>query len=461
MKNRSLQSLITIRLGAVFTFCVIIFTAIVGFLVHHQVHEQTDAMILQIARTEAHGVISEFDAGVHVHDTALRLPSLNSPVAEKYSIAYRPDGEILASTSNLTRTELSKSWFTGLSTIGSTQFFDDNGGPKKLRVGALVAQDPHGGILIFASAVPHESIDLAVWRTIFIVALLSSFMLIVVIFTSILVARTITEDLQELCNSCLEFLNVPEELDSWLERFEMSPKATIETSTLAGTIRDLITRLQRTLDVQNRFVAEVAHELRTPLTSLNGELEIALRKDRTAAQYREFIENASVDAARLVNLAEKLLEAARLRIDDIHVETLLLSDLIHETVASNASLLSEQKINVSIETDTSLVYADRVATGRVLNNLIANVIQHSGAKSLKISCRDGSIHIKDDGKGLSLHVRNNLFIPFAQREGPGHGLGLYISKRLMEKQKGQLSLTPSSRGLNWTCTFTLKRKSDA
>jgi len=427
-------------------------------MVHHQVHEQTDAMILQIAKTEADGVISEFDAGVHVHDTAVRLPSLNSPVADKYSIAYRPDGQVLASTSNLKRTVLSKTWFTGLSEVGSIRFFDDDAGNKKLRVGAFVAQDPHGKILIFASAVPHESIDIAVWQTIFFVSLLSSFMLLVMILASRLVARKITEDLQELSDSCQELLDVPEGLESWLDRFEVSPKTTIETATLAVTVRDLVARLQRTLDVQNRFVAEAAHELRTPLTSLNGELEIALRKDRSASQYREFIENASVDAARLAELAEKLLEAARVRIDDVHVETLVLSNAIHESVALNAKLLGEQNIKVRIETDASVVCADPIATGRVLDNLIINVVRHSGANNLVVSCRLGSVYVQDDGKGIAKDIQQNLFIPFAQRGGTGHGLGLYIAKRLMEQQRGELELSPSALGVNWTCSFPIKQE---
>lgn len=437
-----------------FTISVVLFTIVVGVVVHWQVHEQTDTMLLQLAQTEADGVLSEFDDGVHVHDTALRLPSLSSPAVEKFSIAYLPkDLHVLASTSNFTAHELPEVWRLGLENVGDSKVFDDDHtGPEPLRIGAVTARAPNGQILVFATAVPHNVIDTAVRQTILLIALLAAAMLAAMLVASNLVARRITEDLQELSGKCVELRDAPEQLEKWLESFDSSQRSTAETEALASTIHALVARLQRLVDVQNRFVAEASHELRTPLTALKGELELALRRERDPEAYREFIQNAQIDAERLASLAEHLLEAARSRVEELQPEEVVLKEALQEAVGRNAHALSDAQIDVHLHTDDSIVCADTIATARVLDNLIGNAARHSRAQNLTIGCKDGVVTIQDDGRGISSDVQDDLFAPFAHRTGNGHGLGLFIAARLMEKQRGQLELE-AGEGTSWRLVF--------
>lgn len=453
MTRPTLRALIARRIGVVFTVSVLLFTVVVSFVVHRQVHDQTDAMLLQIAKSESEGVLGRFEAGIHVHNASLHLPSLNSPVVEMVTVSYGLDRHVLAATSNFNAHELPEVWTDGLSKVGDTHIFnDDHSGREALRVAAFTAQTPDGELLIFATAVPHVMIDSAVRRTILLIALLAAAMLIAVLVASNLVARQIARDLQELSGTCSDLRDAPDQLEAWLSAFDASSHSTAETAALARTIHDLVSRLQRLVDVQNRFVAEAAHELRTPLTALQGELEIALRRDRDAQDYREFIENARVDAARLANLAEHLLEAARSRVEELHPEEILLKDALHDAVSRNARALQAAGIRAVFETDHSEVCADAIATARVLDNLIVNAARHSGASTLKLICKQGRVMIEDDGRGIPEDVRQNLFVPFAQRKGDSHGLGLFIAARLMEKQHGRLELE-EDKGTRWVCTF--------
>lgn len=410
-------------------------------------------MLLQLARTEADGIFSEFDHGVHVHDTSLRLPSLNSPTIKKYSAAYTLDGQVLASTTNLEVDTLPDTWTEGLKNPGETRVFDDDQTANiRLRVAAFAARSPEGQILVFATAAPHDLIDTAVRETTVLIALLAACMLIAVLISSHLVARRITEDLQELSTTCIELRDAPDRLQIWLDGFDAMGHSTAETAALATTIRDLVSRLQRLVDVQNRFVAEAAHELRTPLTALQGELEIALRRDRDAEAYREFIENARIDSARLAKLAEKLLEAARSRIEKLQPEEISLNTALQEAVGRHARQLHEAGIRIELQTDDSKVCADTIATARVLDNLISNTVEHSGASRLSITCKNGVALIEDNGAGLPEQVRNNLFVPFAQRKSESNGLGLFIAARLMQKQDGALKLEEGG-GTRWRIVF--------
>ncbi len=450
----TLRSLIFRRVGAVFSISVLLFTVVVGVVVHRQVHAQTDAMLLQMAHTEADGVLSELDEGVHVHDTALRLPSLNSPVVEKYAVAYGPAGHVLASTSNLAVHQLDGPWVDGLVHSGDTRVFDDDHtGPEPLRVAAFAAAAPDGDVLIFAVAAPHALIDRAVQGTVLLIALLALGLLGAVLVAANLVARRITRDLDALSDSCTALRDAPERLQVWLDGFDASAHATAETAALAGTVHALVQRLQRLVDVQSRFVAEAAHELRTPLTALQGELELALRREREAADYRAFIANARIDAARLADLAEHLLEAARARVDDLQPEALCLRDAAREAVARHARALAEAGIEVRLETDETVVCADAIATARVLDNLITNAIRHSGAATLSLVGEGPRLTVADDGRGIDADARAALFVPFAQRRGEGHGLGLFIAARLMQRQGGRLALDDDGGGTRWRCTF--------
>ncbi len=453
----TLRSLIARRVGLVFAVCVALFTLIVSLVVHHQVHAQTDAMLLQLAESESQGVLEQFATGVHVHDTSLRLPSLNSPVVEMSSVAYGLDRHVIAATSNFRQHELPEVWTQGLKRGGDFNVFNDP--TSDLRVASVAAQTPDGAILVFAMAVPHGLIDAAVYRTILLIAFLAFAMLIAMLIASNWVARQIAEDLQELSTVCAELKDAPEQLEDWLARFDGSARSTCETAMLAKTVRELLSRLQRLVDVQNRFVAEASHELRTPLTALQGQLELALRRERDAETYREFIENARIDAKRLADLAEHLLEAARARIEELRPEELDLGDALQASVSRNEAMLREAGIDVVLESDDSRVCADPIATARVLDNLIGNAVRHSRATTLRLTSKGGVLNIEDDGRGLPEIVRQNLFVPFAQRKGDGHGLGLFIAARLMEKQHGRLELVEGD-GTRWRCTFDQKCADD-
>src|SRR5207237_367958 len=89
-----------------------------------------------------------------------------------------------------------------------------------------------------------------------------------------------------------------------------------ELSRLAATFNDLLARLAASFRHEQRFSAEVSHELRTPLAKLITESELALRRERTPAEYRAALEGIARDAREMQNVIDTLLAVARSQIDE-------------------------------------------------------------------------------------------------------------------------------------------------
>ncbi|MBT9560790.1 MAG: hypothetical protein IV100_32500 [Myxococcales bacterium] len=126
----------------------------------------------------------------------------------------------------------------------------------------------------------------------------------------------------------------------------MSDDAPEELGTLARTLSALLERVNGLLQSQARFVAEAAHELRTPVTALQGELEVTLRRPRSADEYREAIEEALADTRRLVGLTEQLLTAARAHTEPLVVAPIPLRAALDESLARFASPVRSHGLKV-------------------------------------------------------------------------------------------------------------------
>ena len=209
-------------------------------------------------------------------------------------------------------------------------------------------------------------------------------------------------------------------------------------------------RRLRELDrLKDDFVSTISHELRTPLTSINGYVELAREEaDSETDAYLEVVER---NADRLLALVNDLLLVARLQSGDfeLELERVDVGRLVMESVASAKPVAvgANVELRVRLSGGETQVRGDRRRLGQVVDNLVSNAIKFSpaaGAVDLTVDRRNGKvmIEVEDRGIGIPESEHGKLFERFFRaqdaldRQIPGTGLGLYITKSIVEAHGG-------------------------
>jgi len=234
------------------------------------------------------------------------------------------------------------------------------------------------------------------------------------------------------------------------------PPSRDEIRDLAETLNEMLARLEAALEHERRFVADASHELRTPLALLKAELELALRRPRTAEQLRAAVESAAEETDRLVLLAEDLLLIARsdqevlgLRIEPVDLGALARSTA--DRFVERASSV-QRRVDVEIPPRTE-VSADKLRLEQALRNLVDNALGY-GEGTITITARPVGdaieIHVLDEGQGFSQEVAARAFERFARgddaRTRGGSGLGLAIVEAVAQAHGGAAGIAPSGKG---------------
>jgi two-component system OmpR family sensor kinase len=213
------------------------------------------------------------------------------------------------------------------------------------------------------------------------------------------------------------------------------PAGDDELARLGATLNDMLARLEAGMERERSFVADASHELRTPLALLKTELELALRRPRSAAELRRAITSAAQDTDRLTRLAEDLLLIARadqgrlpVRYDAVDATAVL--DRItgeFETAAPG------RVVRVSRDGGAPLLPGDPRWLEQALRNLVDNALRH-GTGAVRLSIVDFpdavELHVTDDGPGFGAAYLPHAFERFSRadagRSSGGAGLGLSI-----------------------------------
>jgi signal transduction histidine kinase len=220
------------------------------------------------------------------------------------------------------------------------------------------------------------------------------------------------------------------------------PAARDEVARLADTLNEMLGRLEGAIERERSFVADASHELRTPLALLRAELELALRRPRTAAELEEALRSAAAETERLTRLAEDLLVLARsdrgelpLRCQPVGVSELL-ARVAERYGASGGAVEAEAPEGLVVDADASRLE-------QALGNVVDNALRHgSGTVRLTAAARDGlvELHVTDEGKGFPAEFLPRAFERFtradAARAGGGAGLGLAIAAMIARAHGG-------------------------
>ena len=231
------------------------------------------------------------------------------------------------------------------------------------------------------------------------------------------------------------------------------------------TLQDLAP-LEETERLRTEFLGLVSHELRSPLTSIKGSADTLLEEwdALDPAEAREFFRLIAEQAGHMRGLIADLLDAGRMDSGTLSVspEPTAVADLVERARSTFLTGEAPRGVAVDLADGLPLVMADRRRIVQVLNNLLANAARHTAAGSVirVAAAADGqevAVSVADDGDGVPAEALPQLFRKHAGG-GSGtasHGLGLAISKGLVEAHGGRIRAESEGPGQGTTVTFTL------
>lgn len=242
-----------------------------------------------------------------------------------------------------------------------------------------------------------------------------------------------------------------------------------EIEALAKTFNDMIVRLDEAFTSQRQFMEDISHELKTPLSILKGELEVTLKRIRSAQEYETTLHSSLEEVNHLAHIVENLLVLARFDAKTATLQTMPLdsSALIKEAV-ENIRLLAEQK-QITLEFNnahTVDILADKNQIKRLILNILDNAIKYtpSGGKITVDLCQQKytvDINISDTGIGIPDTELPYIFDRFYRvdksRSSSGFGLGLSIAKSIVQAHGGDIYAKPNiPQGTIFTISFPHK-----
>ena len=200
----------------------------------------------------------------------------------------------------------------------------------------------------------------------------------------------------------------------------------------------VVDRIDRNYKKEKLFVNNASHEINNPLTAIQGECDIALMRDRTPEEYRSFLYKISLETTRVIDIMHSLLQLSHTSSETIDQEMFECVD-VGELIEHFAS----DEVLVNIEEDFQLMTQESLLT-IALQNLINNAVKYSSGKPIHITVCRGKVEIKDYGIGISPDDLPHVFEPFYRASNAmnasGHGIGLALSKEIISKLGGKLSV---------------------
>ncbi len=223
-----------------------------------------------------------------------------------------------------------------------------------------------------------------------------------------------------------------------------------ELADLALSFNELLDRLQRAYQQQQRFTGDAAHQLRTPLTVLRGQIEVALRRPRTSEEYQSMLTQLGQQTRDLQQIVEALLFLARteggMALPD--QQELALADWLPRYLEAWQTHPRRADLNLQLGRPASLVTSPPLLR-QALDNLVSNALKYSPQGSpVTIAtevCNGGvEVSVTDRGCGIDPADVDSVFEPFfrssaARRSGvAGTGLGLAIVRQIVEALGGSV-----------------------
>lgn len=241
----------------------------------------------------------------------------------------------------------------------------------------------------------------------------------------------------------------------------------VEYASLVAVLNAMLGRLRAAFEAQRRFVADASHELRSPLTVMRGDLDVALRRERTAEELRAALERMREEVDGMTALAGNLLVLARAdaglpasALGEVDV-----ADVVDAVVSRTARQADAAGIVLAASAAAAPVRGDAALLERAVGNLVENALKYAprgGRVTIRCSVGDGEaqLEVEDDGPGVAPEHAEHVFDRFyrsdpARGRDAGAGLGLPIARAIAEAHRGAIVLARAAPGALFRLTLPL------
>lgn len=241
---------------------------------------------------------------------------------------------------------------------------------------------------------------------------------------------------------------------------------------IIATVRD-ITHFRQAEELKSTFVSVVSHELKTPLALIKGYVSTLRREDARWDRkiVKESLQVIEEETDRLSKLVEDLLDASRLQANNLSVKRsdVLLSDMTLHIAQRMQTQTTLHTIKVDFPENFPVILADEHRMNQVLTNLIGNSIKYSPGGEIRVT---GQVRpdmvivcVSDQGPGIAQSDIPHIFDRFyrssdAVRNTKGVGLGLYLSRAIIEAHGGKIWVDPET-GKGARICFLLPRQEES
>jgi two-component system, OmpR family, sensor kinase len=417
-----------------------------------------DRAILALAEAEAAAMVENPHLPTHVHEMAPGTAAPSFARLDKFVQIVRMDGRAIARSVTLGNTRLpTKPDLLARLQGGETVFETlDNFVEEPVRMVSLPVEvaDTRYAVQVAMSLEDAYAV-LRSARRLFTGMAVS--ILVGVGLTGVVLTRRALRPIDRIVNRAREIGE-----GSLGERIP-NPAQHDEIGRLVDTLNEMLGRIEESFQVQRRFTADAAHELQSPLSRLRTELEVTLRRHRDIAEYEDTLRSCLDNVERLSMLTRELLTLARLDAEQgraVVVGTVSLRPLLEGVVRRLASEAERRHVTIAVHPSTTLSLSVRCAEGLadlVFTNVLDNAVKFSppGGQVVVDAAADGPevvVAVSDTGPGIPSEEIPRVFERFYRgrvaraQDIRGFGLGLAISRAVVENHGGQISVDSAAGG---------------
>jgi len=228
-----------------------------------------------------------------------------------------------------------------------------------------------------------------------------------------------------------------------------------ELQRLSDTLNEMLERIESAFLRITQFTADASHELRTPVALIRTEAELALRRPRGEAEYKESIVHILLEAERTTALIEQLLSLARTDSgrETLHLQPLDLRLMLRDVVDGwqQVATIRNLQFSANLNAPDAFVLGDEIVLRRLVDILLDNALKYTsppGSVSLMLEQEEENavITVRDSGIGIAEADQNRIFERFYRvdkarsRSQGGAGLGLAIAQWIVTQHRGSIEV---------------------
>lgn len=230
-----------------------------------------------------------------------------------------------------------------------------------------------------------------------------------------------------------------------------------EIGELASSFNEMLDRLDKAFEAQKRFSSDAAHELKTPLTALKTNLDIlAMDENPTKEDYKRIVSVFRKQTDRMINLVNNLFVLSAQKVYDFD-DTVDLDKVINEIIMDISGDAEKKNISIDYKKCNTIIKGNYTMISHAIGNIMQNAVKYNNkfgnvtilVEKFKENC---IIKVKDTGIGIPEDKIDNIFEAFYRvdksrsRKVAGAGLGLAISKDIINKHNGKIKYYKNEKG---------------